>query len=112
MASTSKDVPSSAKQETVPDDLEPGACTESILNPTDTFEEFASDISSSLEDRNTITAKSSTISEIQSEIGESSKETLRETKSSDNLQSKDVSFFINFFALPMILTRPTTNDLV
>ncbi|XP_045762193.1 protein SAND [Maniola jurtina] len=91
MASTSKDIPTSAKPENVPDDLEPGACTESILNPTDSFEEFATEMSSSLEERKTLTAKSSTISEIQSEIGESSKETLRETKSSDNLQSKDES---------------------
>ncbi|XP_034826385.1 vacuolar fusion protein MON1 homolog [Maniola hyperantus] len=91
MASTSKDIPTSAKPENLPGDLEPGACTESILNPTDSFEEFATEMSSSLEETETLTARSSTISEIQSEIGESSKETLRETKSSDNLQSKDES---------------------
>ncbi|XP_039745303.1 protein SAND [Pararge aegeria] len=91
MASTSKDIPIPTKQQNVPDDLEPGACTESILNPTDSFEEFASEMSSSLEERISLIAKSSTISEIQSEIGESSKGELRETKSSDNLQSKDES---------------------
>lgn len=97
MASTSKDhVVDNGEGpiENVATDLEPGACNESILNPTDSFEEFASEISTTLEDRKTaLTAKSSTISEIQNEIGESSKESsLRETKSSDNLQSKNVRF--------------------
>ncbi|XP_045455061.1 protein SAND [Melitaea cinxia] len=90
MASTSKDhVVDNGEGpiENVATDLEPGACIESVLNPTDSFEEFASEISTTLEDRMTaLTAKSSTISEIQNEIGESS---LRETKSSDNLQSKN-----------------------
>ncbi|CAH2098227.1 unnamed protein product [Euphydryas editha] len=96
MASTSKDHVAEneeALNEKVATDLEPGACLESILNPTDSFEEFASEISTSLEDRKTsLTIKSSTISEIQNEIGDSSKESsLRETKSSDNLQAKNES---------------------
>ncbi|XP_026497769.1 vacuolar fusion protein MON1 homolog [Vanessa tameamea] len=94
MASTSKDHVADNVQtqsENVPNDLEPGACRESILNPTDSFDEFVCEISTSLEERNTsLTAKSSTISEIQNEIGESSKDSsLRETKSSDNLQGKN-----------------------
>ncbi|XP_047539295.1 protein SAND [Vanessa atalanta] len=94
MASTSKDHVADSVQtqsENVPNDLEPGACRESILNPTDSFDEFVCEISTSLEERNTsLTAKSSTISEIQNEIGESSKDSsLRETKSSDNLQGKN-----------------------
>ncbi|CAH0715009.1 unnamed protein product, partial [Brenthis ino] len=89
MASTSKDTITSAKPENEPNDIEPGACSDSILNPTDSFEEFVSEMSSSLQDRNALTSKCSTISEIQSEIGENSKESLRETKSSDNLQNKD-----------------------
>ncbi|XP_046972741.1 protein SAND [Vanessa cardui] len=94
MASTSKDHVADnvqAQSESVPDDLEPGACRESILNPTDSFDEFVCEISTSLEERNTsLTTKSSTISEIQNEIGESSKDSsLRETKSSDNLQGKN-----------------------
>lgn len=95
MASTSKDG-SVNVQENPPDDLEPGACPESILNPTDSFEEFASEMSSSLQERNvSLATKSSTIHEIQSEIGETSKETsqMKPTKSSDDLQTKDVSFF-------------------
>lgn len=92
MASTSKDQAINPNPENGPDDIEPGACSESILNATDSFEEFVSEMSSSLEDRNTLTTKCSTISEIQSEIGESSKASIRETKSSDNLQNKDVSF--------------------
>lgn len=91
MASTSKDPITSAKPENESNDIEPGACSDSILNPTDSFEEFVSEMSSSLRDRNALTTKCSTISEIQSEIGENSKESLRETKSSDNLQNKDVS---------------------
>lgn len=83
----------SSKTQENDDDLEPGACPESILNPADTFEEFASEISSSLQDRNVTCTKSSTISEIQSEIAETSAETkIRPTKSSDDLQSKEVRF--------------------
>ncbi|KAJ0171835.1 hypothetical protein K1T71_012598 [Dendrolimus kikuchii] len=90
MASTSQDTVSSKTQEN--DDLEPGACPESILNPADTFEEFASEMSSSLQERNVLCTKSSTISEIQSEIAESIAEIkMRATKSSDDLQSKDES---------------------
>ncbi|XP_075986016.1 vacuolar fusion protein MON1 homolog [Anticarsia gemmatalis] len=95
MASTSKDsVPATSSQENPPDDLEPGACYDSILNPTDSFEEFASEMSSSLQERNiSLNAKGSTISEIQSEIGEDSKESaqIKGTKSSDDLQGKDDS---------------------
>lgn len=95
MASTSKDsVPSTSDvHENVGSELEPGACPESVLNPTDSFEEFASEMSSSLQERNTsLTAKGSTISEIQSEIGEASKEAqLKAAKSSDDLQSNNVS---------------------
>lgn len=97
MASTSDDsvAGSSKASENVPDELEPGACPESILNPTDSFEEFASEMSSSLQDRNTsLNAKNSTISEIQSEIGEDEKAQIKNTKSSDDLQSKDVSFYV------------------
>ena len=69
MASTSKDVPTVIIEENPPDDLEPGACYDSILNPTDSFEEFASGMSSSLQERNISLANvNSTISEIQSEI--------------------------------------------
>lgn len=93
MASTSKDVPTVVIEENPPDVLEPGACYDSILNPTDSFEEFASEMSSSLQERNiSLTNINSTISEIQSEIGENSLQ-LKPTKSSDNLQTKDVSFF-------------------
>ncbi|XP_048003391.1 protein SAND isoform X2 [Leguminivora glycinivorella] len=95
MASTSKDsAPATSDvQANIGSDLEPGACPESILNPTDSFEEFASEMSSSLQERNdSLTVKSSTICEIQSEIGESSKEAqMKSTKSSDDLQSKDES---------------------
>ncbi|XP_032521975.2 protein SAND [Danaus plexippus] len=91
MASTSKDsVPDGDKVAgNLGDDLEPGACSDSILNPEDSFEEFASELTPNLQERNILTAKSSTISEIQSEIGECSQ--LHGTKSSDNLQSKDES---------------------
>ncbi|CAK1547715.1 unnamed protein product [Leptosia nina] len=89
MASTSKDVPTSPSgHDNTDDDLEPGASYDSILNPTDSFEEFATEMNTSLERSRDLTKKSSTISEIQSEIGECSKE-LKETKSSDNLQNKD-----------------------
>lgn len=95
MASTSKDVPAVFIEENPPDDLEPGACHDSILNPTDSFEEFASEMSSGLQDRNiSLATVNSTISEIQSEIGENSAQ-LKATKSSDDLQNKDVSFFFN-----------------
>lgn len=95
MASTSKDsVPASSKApDNVSDDLEPGACPESVLNPTDSFEEFACEMSSSLQERNALAAKNSTISEIQSEIGESKDAQIKATKSTDDLQSKDVCFF-------------------
>ncbi|KAM3962218.1 LOW QUALITY PROTEIN: vacuolar fusion protein MON1 homolog [Aphomia sociella] len=94
MASTSKDnaILSTMEQNDVSHSIEPGACPESILNPTDSFEEFASEMSSSLQDReNSLKAKSSTISAIQCEIGESSKENvqMKNTKSTDDLQSKD-----------------------
>lgn len=99
MASTSKDVPAVVIQDNPPDDLEPGACHDSILNPTDSFEEFASEMSSSLQERNiSLATKSSTISEIQSEIGENSAP-MKPTKSSDDLQTKDVSFFFNSLLL-------------
>ncbi|XP_026316095.1 protein SAND [Hyposmocoma kahamanoa] len=90
MASTSKDnVPNKSKaKDAEGDDLEPGACQESVLNPSDSFEEFANEMSSSLLDRNNLKATPSTISEIQSEIGDSSKD-LKTAKSSDDLQSKD-----------------------
>ncbi|CAF4768509.1 unnamed protein product [Pieris macdunnoughi] len=90
MASTSKDnVQNSCSHDNPEKDLEPGASHDSILNPTDSFEEFASEMNTSLEGRPTdVTKKSSTISEIQSEIGECSKE-LKETKSSENLHNKD-----------------------
>lgn len=94
MASTSNDsVQASTSAQINPsDDLEPGACPESILNPTDSFEEFASEMSSSLQERNiSLSLKNSTISEIQSEIGEVKDEELKSTKSSDDLQSKNVS---------------------
>ncbi|XP_030034145.2 protein SAND [Manduca sexta] len=92
MASTSKDnAPISVQDENTPDELEPGACPESILNPTDSFEEFASEMSSSLQERNALTTKSSTISEIQSEIGEEKDAQMKTTKSADDLQSKDGS---------------------
>lgn len=99
MASTSKETVQTSV--TVPEnaasELEPGACPESILNPTDSFEEFASEMSSSLKDRKvSLTATTSTISEIQNEIGESlehskSEEPIKTVKSTDDLQSKDVS---------------------
>lgn len=89
MASSSRDdVTITVKSEG--DELEPGACPESVLNPTDTFEDFASEMTSGLHDDNKLSAKTSTISEIQSEIGESSKD-LKSAKSTDDLQSKDVS---------------------
>lgn len=93
MASTSKDsLPAHTEApENVSDDLEPGACPESVLNPTDSFEEFASEMSSSLQERNALAAKNSTISEIQSEIGDAKEAQIKETKSIDDLQSKDVS---------------------
>ncbi|XP_013190996.2 protein SAND [Amyelois transitella] len=95
MASTSKgEVPESNNiQPNTPDDLGPGACPESVLNPTDSFEEFASEMSSSLLERNnSLSAKGSTISEIQSEIGESSKDSqLKNTKSNDDMQNKNES---------------------
>lgn len=97
MASTSKDVPTTIIEEHPPDDLEPGACHDSILNPTDSFEEFASEMSSSLQERNiSLSAINSTIIEIQSEIGENSAQ-IKATKSSDDLQNKDVSF--SFFVI-------------
>ncbi|XP_063834285.1 vacuolar fusion protein MON1 homolog isoform X1 [Ostrinia nubilalis] len=94
MASTSKDnVQAGTSTQINPaDDLEPGACPESILNPTDSFDEFASEMSCSLQERNkSLAAKSSTISEIQSEIGEKEKDgsEMKSTKSSDDLQSKN-----------------------
>ncbi|CAH2058207.1 unnamed protein product, partial [Iphiclides podalirius] len=91
MASTSKDTFSSnaTNQEDLENDLGPGACPESILNPTDTFEEIESEMSSDpIERHSTLTLKSSTISEIQSEIGESSKD-IKTVKSCDDLKSKD-----------------------
>lgn len=93
MASTSKDngpIKSKAK-DAEGDDLEPGACQESVLNPLDSFEEFAKEMSSSLLERNSLRAAPSTISEIQSEIGDGSKD-LKTAKSTDDLQGKDVSF--------------------
>ncbi|CAH0697380.1 unnamed protein product [Spodoptera exigua] len=91
MASTSKDVPTVVIQDNPPDDLEPGACHDSILNPTDSFEEFASEMSSSLQERNiSLATKNSTICEIQSEIAEDSAQ-MKPTKSSDDLQTKDES---------------------
>lgn len=97
MASTSKDNVTAevTVQENIPNELEPGACPESILNPTDSFEEFASEMSSNLQERNDLTAKSSTISEIQSEIAVDTKkdDQLKTAKSSDDLQRKDVSRF-------------------
>lgn len=93
MASTSKDTLSSndINQGNIEDDLGPGACPESILNPTDSFEEFESEMSSDpVERHNTLTTKSSTISEIQSEIGESSKD-IKTVKSCDDLKTKEVS---------------------
>lgn len=98
MASSSKDnVPTTSCQENPPDELEPGACDESVLNPTDSFEEFASEMSSSLQERNILlNTKSSTIHEIQSEIGESFKENtqIKSTKSTDDLQVKEVRLFL------------------
>ncbi|XP_053620355.1 vacuolar fusion protein MON1 homolog [Plodia interpunctella] len=95
MASTSKDgVPESNNlKPNTPDDLGPGACPESVLNPTDSFEEFASEMSSSLLERNnSLTTKSSTISEIQSEICEKSKESeVKDSKSCDDMQNKNES---------------------
>ncbi|XP_049881283.1 protein SAND [Pectinophora gossypiella] len=88
MASSSAENAGTSKQHENGDDLEPGACMESILNPSDSFEEFASEMSSSLQERNKLAAKSSTISEIQSEIGESSKD-LKSAKSTDDLQNKE-----------------------
>ncbi|XP_068624080.1 vacuolar fusion protein MON1 homolog [Battus philenor] len=91
MASTSKDSVSSnpINQEAIDDDMGPGTCPESILNPTDSFEEFESEINADPEERHSnLTTKSSTISEIQSEIGESSKD-IKTVKSSDDLKSKD-----------------------
>lgn len=92
MASTSKDVPTVTVHENE-DALEPGACPESILNPTDSFEEFASEMSACLEERNILQGNAGTISEIQCEIGEGSKE-IKTTKSNDDLQSKEVSHFV------------------
>ncbi|CAG9792353.1 unnamed protein product [Diatraea saccharalis] len=94
MASTSKDnvQASTSGQGNPADDLEPGACPESVLNPSDSFEEFASEMSSSLQERNiNLKSKSSTISEIQSEICDGNKDNteITSTKSSDDLQSKD-----------------------
>lgn len=105
MASTSKDnVPNKSKtKDAEGDDLEPGACQESVLNPSDSFEEFAKEMSSSLLDRNSLKATPSTISEIQSEIGDSSKD-LKTAKSSDDLQSKDVSFNLCRMGAPFLLT--------
>lgn len=94
MASTSNDnVPQHMNApENASDELEPGACHDSILNPTDSFEEFASEMSSSLRET-CLTTKSSTISEIQSEILETAEDPkLKAAKSSDDLQTKDVSF--------------------
>lgn len=98
-ASTSTDSAASSSKtaENVSDDLEPGACPESILNPTDSFEEFASEMSSSLQERDkSLAAKNSTISEIQSEIGDGEKALLKNTKSSDEPQTKDVCFYLYF----------------
>lgn len=94
MASTSKDnvAEDSSTRHNPENDLEPGASHDSILNPTDSFEEFATEMNKSLESRaSDLTNKSSTINEIQSEIGECSKER-KDTKSSENLQNKDVRF--------------------
>ncbi|KOB70668.1 Vacuolar fusion protein MON1-like protein A [Operophtera brumata] len=93
MASTSKDTASTSSKvpDNVSDDLEPGACPESVLNPTDSFEEFAYEMSSSLQERNTLAAKNSTIIEIQSEICDAKEAQLKATKSADDLQSKDES---------------------
>lgn len=95
MASTSNDnVPQHIimnAPENASDELEPGACHDSILNPTDSFEEFASEMSSSLRET-CLTTKSSTISEIQSEILETAEDPkLKAAKSSDDLQTKDGS---------------------
>lgn len=93
MASTSNDnVPQHMNApENASDELEPGACHDSILNPTDSFEEFASEMSSSLRET-CLTTKSSTISEIQSEILETAEDPkLKAAKSSDDLQTKDGS---------------------
>lgn len=116
MASTSKDISPTVIQDNPSDDLEPGACYDSILNPTDSFEEFASEMSSSLQERNlTLATKNSTIYEIQSEIGESSKDAqIKPTKSTDDLQAKDVSFFflcdsLDFSIQPIILEEYYTS---
>lgn len=96
MASTSKDsVPSNlTHQENIDDDLEPGACPESILNPTDSFEEIETEMSTNPEQRHaTLTTKSSTISEIQSEIGEPSKD-MKTAKSSDDLKVSVTPLFL------------------
>ncbi|XP_037967152.2 protein SAND [Plutella xylostella] len=92
MASTSKgDLPASSDvQENPTNELEPGACPESVINPTDSFEEFASEMSTSLlERKSSLTPHSSTISEIQSEIGQNDKEPIKTVKSSDDLQTDD-----------------------
>ncbi|GBP51566.1 Vacuolar fusion protein MON1 homolog A [Eumeta japonica] len=94
MASTSNHVPSTGVvvEENAVIDLEPGKCNESIINPTDSFEEFVSEMSSSLLERNnSIDGKSGTINEIQTEIAETLQENphLKTAKSSDDLQSKD-----------------------
>ncbi|XP_041971420.1 protein SAND [Aricia agestis] len=93
MASTSKENMTPSSPQDNDDSLEPGACPESVLNPTDSFEEFATEMSSSLDERNTLAKKTSTISEIQSEILKTAAETsqLKNTKSTDDLQSKDDS---------------------
>lgn len=92
MASNTKDFgPSTSKADSVSDDLEPGACPESVLNPTDSFEELTSEMSTSLQERNVLTLKNSTISEIQSEMEDQANGQIKTTKSNDDLQNKDVS---------------------
>ncbi|KAL4713698.1 hypothetical protein ACJJTC_004229 [Scirpophaga incertulas] len=86
--------PSTSAQNNTSDELEPGACPDSILDPTDSFEEFASEMSSSLQSRHiALTTKSSTISEIQCEINKDFKESseIKSTKSSEDLQNKNDS---------------------
>lgn len=87
MASTSKAHENEEQTVTlVPEDF-----NESVIDPTDSLEEFASEMSSSLQERNAeLTAKGSTINEIQKEIGENSlpSETVPPV---ENSKQKDVS---------------------
>lgn len=76
-------------------DIEPGACKESMLVTTDSFEEFVSEMSTSIVDRKLSVTTNGTISEIQEGIQEldvnSEPNTSDESVKTVDVKTEDVS---------------------